>query len=479
LSEKFNPSQPVLIVDDEPIILESMETLLAMDGMNNTILCSRSTEVMDILEINDVGLILLDLMMPGISGTDLLQMINDKYPLLPVIIITGYDEVDTAVNCMKMNAYDYLVKPLEGSRVVTTVKRAFDYLDLSKEVNLLRRLQREIADRKKKESDLKMLEYILSFTADHLCYVDPDYRILSINDSCLRAMGISREMAIGRTIEGIIGKEVFELKLKKYLDKSLCGENVNFERWINYPAAGEKYMMVSIHPYQDETEKINGIVINSRDITERVKLEKSMVDAGENERRRIGMELHDGLSSSLLNIAIKSKLLSDKLESVFSDHSLEIVEIKDMINASIGETRNIARGLYPAGITEFGLYSMIEEMVMSLEQSQGIKVELDLDRSLEIADVSVRTQLYYIIQESVKNSVKHSGTDIMSIKLKQDRESVILIISDNGCGISDENANGDGIGINIMRYRSRMIGAVLDIHAKEDGGTEVVCTLAV
>ncbi|MBN1900240.1 sigma-54-dependent Fis family transcriptional regulator [Candidatus Sumerlaeota bacterium] len=129
---------PVLVVDDEAQTLNSCRIVLRSSGISNVICCQDSQRVMDILSQHDVGVILLDLSMPHLSGTDLLPLIREEFPAIPVIIVTGANDVDVAVKCMKMGCFDYMVKPLEKSRLISGVKRALDLRELERENKLLK-----------------------------------------------------------------------------------------------------------------------------------------------------------------------------------------------------------------------------------------------------------------------------------------------------------------------------------------------------
>jgi len=151
MAEVLHPDLPVLIVDDESIMLKSFKRVLNFAGIDNVILCQDSREVMPILNSQKIGLILLDLLMPQISGEELLDRISNEHPEIPVIIITGVREVETAVNCMRSNAYDYLVKPIDEDRLITAISRAIEYREMREEIKSLR--QRLFSD------ELKHPEY--------------------------------------------------------------------------------------------------------------------------------------------------------------------------------------------------------------------------------------------------------------------------------------------------------------------------------
>jgi len=132
------PRLPLLIVDDESQALDSFEIALRSGKINHFIRCQDSREVQSILSGYEVEAVLLDLKMPHITGDDLLPVIITDFPEIPVIIITGADDVETAVKCMRAGAFDYMVKPVERSRMLAGVKRAIEIRELQRENRLLK-----------------------------------------------------------------------------------------------------------------------------------------------------------------------------------------------------------------------------------------------------------------------------------------------------------------------------------------------------
>jgi DNA-binding NtrC family response regulator len=105
--------------DDEVQALDSFETALVFASINNTIRCEDSRNVMPLLSKQEIEVMLLDLSMPHISGEELLSLVTKDFPEIPIIIITGSNDVETAVACMKSGAFDYMVKPVEKSRLIS------------------------------------------------------------------------------------------------------------------------------------------------------------------------------------------------------------------------------------------------------------------------------------------------------------------------------------------------------------------------
>ena len=108
------PAFGLLLVDDEPAWLRALSlTLERSAGVTNILTCSDSRQVLALLESRDIGLVLLDLTMPHLSGEELLSRITESFPDLMVIVISGLNQVENAVRCMKLGAFDYFVKTVE------------------------------------------------------------------------------------------------------------------------------------------------------------------------------------------------------------------------------------------------------------------------------------------------------------------------------------------------------------------------------
>ena len=134
------PNFGILIVDDEPSFIRSLSIALERrTGINHTYQTSDSREVMTMINHHPIGLVLLDLNMPHISGEDLLTEIVEKHPQIGVIIISGMNQIEVAVNCIRFGAYDYFVKTTEESRLLEGIERAIDRLEIRRENEAMRK----------------------------------------------------------------------------------------------------------------------------------------------------------------------------------------------------------------------------------------------------------------------------------------------------------------------------------------------------
>ena len=134
MSEGTSPSFGILLVDDEVAWLRSLSiTLERSAGLTHLISCQDPRRVMEILDGHDIGVVLLDLTMPHLSGDDLLQRIAADHPDVCVIVVSGMNQVETAVRCVKLGAFDYFVKTDEEDRLVAGVLRAVRMQELQRE----------------------------------------------------------------------------------------------------------------------------------------------------------------------------------------------------------------------------------------------------------------------------------------------------------------------------------------------------------
>lgn len=133
-----HPEYSILLVDDQESILKSFSFLFRARGFSNVFIEKDSRVVLDRLRRNPVTLVILDLTMPHISGQQILRDIRKEFPDILVIIVTGNVEINTAVDCMKEGAFDYLVKPVEDSKLTAVVRRAIQIIELRQENTAIR-----------------------------------------------------------------------------------------------------------------------------------------------------------------------------------------------------------------------------------------------------------------------------------------------------------------------------------------------------
>jgi two-component system sensor kinase FixL len=213
-----------------------------------------------------------------------------------------------------------------------------------------------------------------------------------------------------------------------------------------------------------------------RDITERKRLEKEILEISEREQRRIGQDLHDGLCQHLAGIEMLSQVLAQKLAPKFKDGSARATEIARAVREAIGQTRLLARGLSPVTLESEGLMSALAELALNTEKIFRVRCMLDCPNAVKFNDHAAATHLFRIAQEAVSNAIKHGQAKEISIQLREDAGHLRLRVSDNGSGFPENFPGRTGMGLRIMQTRIGMVGGTLTIERQPAGGTGVIFT---
>jgi two-component system CheB/CheR fusion protein len=204
------------------------------------------------------------------------------------------------------------------------------------------------------------------------------------------------------------------------------------------------------------------------------KLEKDLLAASSAEQRRIGHDLHDGLGQQLAGIKFVAELAARKMPPNVAIKK-EMKQITKAIHEAILQTRLLARGLSPVDVESGGLMAAFKELAENTERLFHIACQFECPQSILIHDNTVATQLYRVAQEAILNAVKHGHATRVKVSLAKSGALTTLTILDNGRGISAEAQVHQGMGLRIMHYRARTIGAKLTVKPAPKKGTKVVC----
>jgi signal transduction histidine kinase len=210
-----------------------------------------------------------------------------------------------------------------------------------------------------------------------------------------------------------------------------------------------------------------------RDIAERQRAEREILDISEREQRRIGQELHDSMGQHLTGTAMLAKALERKLAANFLPEASDAARIVQLVGQAIDETQRLAHSLYPVHLDTADLPGCLRDLASMTEGLFSVSCHFDSSTPVPVSDPDVAIHLYRTVQEAISNSVRHGGAKNIWISLTRGDGRNALAVRDDGTGLPRDVASAKGMGLRIMKYRADTIGAALDVGPAPGGGTLV------
>lgn len=403
--------------------------------------------------------------------------------------------IEMEINAVPLFENGQVVSVLSLARDITArvnaeakLKQAYEEMEArvtQRTVELVRAnqgLRAEIAERKRSEEAFRESEEIyrtlVETSPDAIITSDLESRITGASQRALEIFGTDKK-------EDLVGKMSFELTdPKEHLDMR---KNISKLREVKAVRSVERTLFriddtsfvgeVSAAPLKDVRGTAKGLFITIRDITERKRLEKEILEISAREQRRIGHNLHDGLGQHLTAISFMNKVLENKLAAKSPAEAREAAKISRLISDAISQTRNLARGINPVELKADGLMASLRQLSVNLENLFKVSCQFQCRKPVLVGDNIISTNLYYIAQEAANNAIKHGKAKQVKIRLAVVRNKLTLSVSDDGVGVPKKFKRNGGLGLQIMNYRSKIIGANLSIQAGRKGGTTVACSL--
>ncbi len=208
----------------------------------------------------------------------------------------------------------------------------------------------------------------------------------------------------------------------------------------------------------------------------RQKLEEELLFVSEREQQRIGHDLHDSLCQHLTATALAGQVLAEKLACRSSPEITDAQHVARLIEEGIDIARSVARGLFPTLLEKQGLMSALSELAVTTSEFSGIECLLESGIPVMLQNSSKAAHLFRIAQEAVRNAVQHSGGRTILIGFTENESGILLMVRDDGHGLTALPSDDKGMGLQIMRHRAAMIGASFDLQS-DSCGTVVTCQL--
>ena len=208
-----------------------------------------------------------------------------------------------------------------------------------------------------------------------------------------------------------------------------------------------------------------------KEVAERARLEREVIEICAREQRRIAYDLHDGVGQHLVGIALSAKLLEQELRAARPKEAEKALAIVRLANEAAKQTRLTARSLEGA---DRDLKTALQALATSVRKNCRVNGIVKADASSLSISAPVAAQLYRIVQEAVHNAVEHGAAREVRIDLACDQKNMVLTVRDDGRGF-DTRAVSEGMGLRIMRYRAQCIGGACEVRSNRNKGTIVTC----
>lgn len=223
--------------------------------------------------------------------------------------------------------------------------------------------------------------------------------------------------------------------------------------------------------------EVGAIVVTSRDVTERHRLQRDLVEASGRERRELGRELHDGLGQVLTGIGFRVAQLEGALRQQPGDVPALAGEIKALVRTAVTQADSLARGLSPVSMRADGMATALEALTESIGSMHGVECTVGALET-DVSDPSVANQLYMIAEEAALTAVRSHGYRRIEIGIERSGDGGVLYVRCGrrlpGRGVADLG-EGRSTRERILHYRASVIDAALEVVGSGEGERTVLC----
>ena len=455
----------ILLVEDNRAYARLIREFLKEAGNGRFVLdyAERLSAGLEMMAERRPDAVILDLSLPDSQGLATFIQIHERAPHVPVIVLTGLSDEELAVEAVRSGAQDYLVK---GEATSGLLVRAVLYG----------------IERQRAEEALAHLAAIVQSSGDAIISTTLDGTISSWNASAERLFGRTAAKAIGQPIS-ILSLPEEPWEPTTFAKKSKSGNGGEYRDTVRVNKNGTRIeLSLSVSPIKDSAGRIIGISHIFHDITERKQMEGKLrqlsvhlLNAQDEERRRMARDLHDSTAQSLTAIILNLSLIERSTRMAESARG-RLADAISLAKQCSTEIRTMAHLMHPPLLDEMGLAPALRNYVQGLGERSGLRVELEISSDLGRLPKEAEVALFRIVQESLTNVHRHSGCSAAAVQISRVGPLVRLEVADAGRGIPPANGErlmgegpSNGLGISSMRERLRHLGGQLEIDSSDRG----------
>lgn len=472
----------IFIVEDEALVARDIEVTLNSLGyriLGKAISGEQALAALDSQTLPD--LILMDIVLAGeLNGIETSVLIKEKYDI-PVIFATAHSDKKTLEAAKITVPYGFIPKPINKQILLITIEMAL----------YKHQTEKKLAEKEERYRNL------IETMHEGMIIVDENAIIKFVNHGMLKISGYSEQELIGKSVFDLIKKSEHEL-LHEQLSKRRSGKTQSYELRITKKDGTEAVVSISPNPIFGEDGDFKGSMSVVADLTQRRDVEQKLIQSQielrnlsrhiqsvkEDEARRIAREIHDDLGQNLTALRMDVSWFIQKLVPVLNSHAQVQVKVEAMvklIDSIITSVQRISSELRPGLLDDLGLEPTIEWQTHEFEKRYNIPCKLNI----EVADLQLEpgkiTAIFRIFQEALINIARHSNATEVNIflrKKKENEETLELVVSDNGCGITLEKIfSSRSVGLIGMRERLWPFQGKLIVTGEPGKGTTLIASV--
>ncbi|MGQ9647539.1 MAG: ATP-binding protein [Thermodesulfobacteriota bacterium] len=483
-----DPAQ-ILVIDDEQIMRDGCSRILSKDGW--AVICAENgTKGLEEIKAHPdkIDVILLDLMMPGMSGMEILDHVRALNPDLLVIVITGYATVESAVEAMKKGAYDFIPKPFTPDQLRIIVRRALEKRTLQKEAEFLRRERekslRDIATEKSK------IKTIINCMGDGVLVCDRDGCIVLSNPAASRMLKIPEATLLGN----FLSQCNLHSELAKTIQESLSTKDVSYtsvSQELSIGESGETFLRAHTAPVKNDLGETMGSVTVLQDISHLKELDKMKSEF-------IAMVTHE-LRAPIAAVEQQLTVILNKMAGEVNEKQEQMLRrakertkglldlIRDLLDLSKIEAGKMVQYKEPLNLQE--VIQRVVDLMKAASENKKIDLQFSPPPHVPLIHAD-RNSMEGIFTNLISNAIKYTpeGGKVW-IELGEEGGFVKATVSDTGIGIKKEDLSrifdkfyrvkssetreivGTGLGLSIVKSIVDAHLGTITVDSEEGGGT--------
>ena len=478
----------ILLVDDEDDLREVLDISLTDTGYD-VLTAENGAQALNILKETDVPVVITDIKMPGIDGIELLRKIKNNNPETEVIMLTGHGDLDLAIKSLKHEATDFVTKPINDDVLELAIQRAFDKI-------MIRQKLKEY-DRNRAMYDL----FINELLQEDVMIIGSDYRILDINETLLKKLGLQRKEAVGRHCYEVTHRLTRPCSGEDHkcpLEETLKTLKPTKETHVHKDKDNKNvYYSISAYPFFENGEIIGAIEL-ARDITADINTRQAMMQQDKLASiGRLSAGVAHEINNPLTTILTTAMLIQEDIDP----KSEMYAELETITNETlrcrkiVSSLLDFARQTKPAK-KHHNINDIIDECIqLTRKQAEFKDIKIQKALSEEVPELLLdKEQMQQALINLILNAsdaTEPGGRIEVSSAVFPGNQFVTITVSDTGKGIADEIIDkifepffttreiGTGLGLAITHGIVGRHGGDIGVQSRPDHGTTFTIRLPV